>query len=557
MSAHTRGKQFFGWFVFAVILALAAPAAYADTAFMLDAVPDNTARNLLSSNVSGSKIDIAAFLGADRFYNDGITGQQTISANVEGGHIWNHHESLTQVTELYTGPYGASGIYYFHPTAVGMMLGGRGDNVSGSTPPTYPTGMAPGTDLRSGAFANQIYADGSFSFYMSDMVNVYNHFFGTADVINSSIGSTDPAGNSDFTKNIDGMAYQNPATTMVCAAGNEGPSTNTVGSPASGYNSISVGAMGNANSYNTIASFSSRGPLDFYNKDTGVTTHGVRAGVDICAPGTNIVGAVYDSSNTGNTTSYAPGNGTSFASPIVAGGVALLKSASRVKGLAATSRDTRVVKAVLLNSATKPTGWNNGQSMQGGVLKTTQSLDWTYGAGVMNLDKGYDQLLSGTKDVAGLGGGQIQEIGWDYGSVATVGLYNDYHFDASLLGNTNLTATLSWFCNRSIGGSDFSVGQDNALADLDLQVWNATTNTKIADSASNYNNVEHLYFTLAGTDDYFLRVLYDAQTYGTISSVAYGLAWSATTAPVPEPSQIVMLLGLVGMFFARRRLRRG
>ena len=391
------------------------------------------------------------------------------------------------------------------------------------------------------------------------MVNVYNHFFGTADVINSSIGSTDPAGNSTFTKIIDALALQNPATTMVCAAGNEGPSTNTVGSPASGYNSISVGGMGNANSYNTVYSHSSRGPMDFYNAITGVTTHGVRAGVDICAPATNVVGALYNSGNPGDTTSYAYGEGTSFASPMVAGGVALLKSASKVKGLVASSRDSRVVKAVLLNSASKPTGWNNGQSVVSGVIKTTQSLDWTYGAGVMNLDKGYDQLLSGTKDVAGLGGGQIQGIGWDYGSVATVGLYNDYHFDAALLGSTNLTATLSWFADRTVTifSSDNATTSDNALADLDLQVWNATTNTMIADSASNYNNVEHLYFTLSSTDDYFLRVLYDAQTYGSISSVAYGLAWSATTAPVPEPGQIVMLLGLVGMFFARRRLRRG
>ena len=144
MNAQLQGKAVFGWFVFAAILALAAPAAYADTAFVLDAIPDNSANNLLSSLGAGPSIDIAAFLGANRFYNDGITGQQTISANVEGGHIWNLHEALTQVTELYTGPHGALGSYQGHPTMVGTMLGGRGDNVSGSYPLIYSTGMATG-----------------------------------------------------------------------------------------------------------------------------------------------------------------------------------------------------------------------------------------------------------------------------------------------------------------------------------------------------------------------------------------------------------------------------
>ena len=52
------------------------------------------------------------------------------------------------------------------------------------------TGLAYGTDLRSGAFASELNDDGSFSFYLDDFVDVYDHFFGNADVINSSYGST-------------------------------------------------------------------------------------------------------------------------------------------------------------------------------------------------------------------------------------------------------------------------------------------------------------------------------------------------------------------------------
>ena len=237
---------------------------------------------------------------------------------------------------------------------------------------------------------------------------------------------------------------------MVCAAGNDGPSSNTVNGPASGYNTISVGAIGNSNNYDTIASFSSRGLSSFYNPATGVTTPNCRATVDICAPGVDIYGANYNSDSP-NTADYGYGDGTSFAAPIVAAGISVLKSASKTKGLPSTSLDTRVVKAVLLNSADKFASWNNAQTTTvEGYIKTTQSLDATYGAGMMNLDKAYDQLLSGTTDVNGLGGGTIKEIGWDYGSLDTVGSSNNYMFETSLQGGTAVTVALSWFSDREV-----------------------------------------------------------------------------------------------------------
>ena len=55
-----------------------------------------------------------------------------------------------------------------------------------------------------------------------------------------------------------GVSIGRPPLT-VTSAGNSGPFTNTVGAPGSGYNRISVGALGNASAYDSVTSFSSWG----------------------------------------------------------------------------------------------------------------------------------------------------------------------------------------------------------------------------------------------------------------------------------------------------------
>ena len=76
-----------------------------------------------------------------------------------------------------------------------------------------------------------------------------------------------------------------------------------------------------------------------------------------------------------------------------------------------------------MNSADKTQGWDNGQTANpnglGGVL-TTRGLDNRVGAGRMNLNRAYDQFLSGTTDVAGMtprGDGHRPTRGWDFGQV--------------------------------------------------------------------------------------------------------------------------------------------
>ncbi|HEX4413210.1 MAG TPA: S8 family serine peptidase, partial [Lacipirellulaceae bacterium] len=540
---------------------------------------------------------------ANTFYANGITGQGSVTANVEAGFIWNGHETLGHVSQYVNDPSAfddpgtvgnqTSDLFDRHATWVGMTIGGRNT----ANPQGYQTGIAPGTDLKSGAissgWAGNAYAL-SFSFTANSFVTPYAAYFGSSDVINSSWGGTDTFGADDTTIALDGLAIQNPRTTFVASAGNDGdpdnnpstpPVTNTVGAPASGYNSISVGALQNDgnNHYNSVASFSSRGPQDFGYADfsQGGATFGClacRAAVDIVAPGTNLTLAYYGGATGGNnpTLTGSPSGslggpnvysgglaGTSFAAPIVAGGAALLDSASyNTPALAVNpnSRDARVIKAVLMNSATKIAGWNNGETPNAnGGVDTQQSLDYNSGAGAMNLTAAYAQYVTaGTRDVPGTAGGvqvPVAPVGWDFGQV-TLGTDNVYPIAPVLNAGMVMTVTLDWFRDRIFDTSTFDLNEV-AQSDLDLYVRDTITGNLISASDSFVNDVEHLFFALPRSSRYQIEINFSGTVFdftGTHNVEQYGLAWSVLPAAVPEPASCV--LAAMGFFVVASFRRR-
>ncbi len=553
-----------------------------------------------TTNVGGFAFDLNAALGADRYYDHStpITGQDTISTNLEAGYFWNGHETLQHVATNATNfiadaqSWGGASVaakYDRHATWAAMLLGGRATESSSAV---YQEGIAPGTDLRAAAIASQWNAPAyalSFGLTLDSFLTPYEQTFGVADVVNSSYGFTDPDGTDFRSIAMDAYCFQNPATTYVASAGNSGPSANTVGSPGSDYNAITVGALDGPNTYTVMADFSSRAPQDFgYINSEGqtVTVAGVRAAVDVSAPGNGLVSAFYGGQNGGNNADiggvdqgsgadlYSIGiRGTSFAAPIVAGGAALVASAAKtlptLSGNANASQSV-VVKALLLNGADKTSGWDNGQTVVAGAgsnyVQTTQGLDYAAGTGRMNLDTTFDLQVNGQTDVPGTAQGDLGDVvktGWDYGN-AEVGVSNDYVISEWLRGGTTFTTTLTWLRNRLFDYASLGVA-DVAQADLNLSIWELdgsdSFTTLVARSESLYNTTEHLSFTLPRSGFYGLRVEYPFNTFdNTIGAVwgdaanlqPYAVSWEA----VPEPATLALAgIGVAGVTLARRRRR--
>jgi hypothetical protein len=368
---------------------------------------------------------------------------------------------------------------------------------------------------------------------------------------------------------------------MTYAAGNSGVGVNTISAPATSYNGITVGSLTALEAYNSPSVTSSGGDIDFKDPVNG-TAPASRRRVDIAAPGENLGSAYYGGLTGGNapTLSGPPSgslggpnfytrdlDGTSYASPLVAGGASLLHSAADTFFPGQSSaHDSRVIKAVLMNSAEKTEGWTNGQvpheNGNGGV-KTLVSLDRRVGAGRMDLDNAFDQYLSGTTDVPGEDAGsqgKVKEVGWDLGEVSE-GTPSDYFITKPLEGGTTLTATLTWFRDRGLSDSGGGIlFTDNSFSDLDLEVWSVVNNAPallISESSSTFNNTEHLSFEVPTTGRYMLRVNWFQEIFDTVMSpndVLFGLAWAGTAIPIPEPSSIVLVaVAVVGLVVLRRR----
>mgnify|MGYP000088152090 CR=1 FL=1 len=308
--------------------------------------------------------------------------------------------------------------------------------------------------------------------------------------------------------------YSSAYGILFCNGLNTNTNPATIPSPASSYNGIAVGTV----------------------NDNLTPLPDGRSKPDIVAPGSTAA---------------------SYTTPLVSGAATLLIQ-SGARGDADTNTNTgteddatdiRTIKALLLNSATKTTGWEH---------TSTHPLDTTNGAGILEVNQAQLQLAAGeyseiendtvtssdTDHLPPTNSNNIASItGWNLSTLTntstrsgrTTTYYDStdhYYFncDATEASTFNLTATLVWNRNQN----------HTSINNLDLFLYQADadgTFIEFAASTSSVDNVEHLYELALSPGRYVLSV-YKPSSGRESESETYALAFNfeagATTYSVQE-----------------------
>jgi len=192
-----------------------------------------------------------------------------------------------------------------HGTHVSGTIAGSGASSDGKY-----VGMAPEAHI----YAAKVLADNGSGLMSDVMAGVEWAVDQEVQVINLSLGSDEQSDGTDPLSRLCDAAVD--AGIVVCvAAGNAGPRSGSVGTPASARKIITIGA---STDDDRVAAFSSRGP-----------TQDGRSKPDVLFPGVNIVAARAAGTSIGTPVAdhYTRASGTSMAAPHAAGVAALLLEA--------------------------------------------------------------------------------------------------------------------------------------------------------------------------------------------------------------------------------------
>ncbi|WP_327370879.1 S8 family peptidase [Streptomyces sp. NBC_01217] len=187
-----------------------------------------------------------------------------------------------------------------HGTHTISTVGGTGAASGGKK-----KGVAPGADLLAGKVLNDG-GSGAESWIIAGMQWAVDQ---KADVVSMSLGSPTPTDCTDPMGVAAEELSRSGNTLFVIAAGNSGPTLNTVSSPGCAPSVLTVGAVDRDDS---TAQFSSRGPV--------IGSHTLKP--EIAAPGVAISAAAAGGRGV---YAYQTMSGTSMATPHVAGAAAIVK----------------------------------------------------------------------------------------------------------------------------------------------------------------------------------------------------------------------------------------
>lgn len=250
---------------------------------------------------------------------------------------------------------------------------------------------------------------------------------------------------TDDDSTIDEIANNYPYHLYVTSAGNDGD-VQYPGQEHEGYDMLLTGQLGkniltvaavNENNFGFIqpTAFSQAGP-----------SNDGRIKPEITAPGSSVIVATWDSDDTSRDDAYALASGTSFSSPSVTGGAALLQQ--HYHNLNDKYMLSSTVKGLLCHSAEDITSWNGFNDVIGPDPKT--------GFGLMNLEKAAQIISNNVTNPL-----SIVEIDLSDGDSYTLNF-------TSVNSDQKLEATICW--NDPISTARFR--EKELVNDIDIRVNN-------------------------------------------------------------------------------------
>lgn len=261
----------------------------------------------------------------------------------------------------------------------------------------------------------------------------------------------------------------------------------------------------------------------------------------VCAPGTSYncicVGADEGDSSVGPTLDngrckpdiVAPSAETSFSTPQVAGAAALLTQAAR-RGDGGpntnSASDLRMIKALLLNGAVKQANWVN---------IPPSPLDYTNGAGMLNVFNSYEQLIAGRHIVNFSTNVPVGAAHPPVFTSASIPVLSGWDFDTNNSSSTKDGVNHYFFnVTNSVSSSDFTFTttlvwnrheNEASINNLGLYLYNAANSNLVAASTSVVDNVQHVFVRQLSQGRYDLQVWKAGGTGIVSTNEAYALAW--------------------------------
>lgn len=308
---------------------------------------------------------------------------------------------------------------------------------------------------------------------------------GGARVHSNSYGSPSKGAYTAYDQLVDQYLFDHDEMTVVFSAGNDGPTTSSVGTPGNSKNVISVGAV-SAGISKSVTLFSSRGP----------TADG-RVKPDIVAPGQHIVSAGGDLTHGNTNCGTSSKQGTSMSAPTVAGGAALVRqyfaegfypSGSR-KAADGFNASATLVKAVLLNGTI-------------GLPETGEAMgNFRFGWGKIHLDSN----LYFTGDT------RRMRV-WDLPNAQGLSTGDTLTFDVNIAQGQPFRATLVWTDPEGTPGAakvlvnDLDMTVTNSAGTFIANVFGTDGNSAAGGSPDRLNNVEQVAFTAPAGGKYTITV---------------------------------------------------